>query len=307
MSHPDRRGNGDGVGPAFGIGCSAAGERGQSQQWAGWRLVAGGMRGTAHRRQELVSGRGDQLDVVVRAEHHQPGSAAVRGLAGRVEAQRGPDSLRDGGGDACQCSYVVSAEVCSVLAASDMDGPPAPPTTDERRAQLERDAGRDEQLAIADAALGMAAGRLSKRGDRHATGRQAGEGVEIFDEVLARDQLGAGGDCRVGRENAFADQLVRCVAGHQPRLRIQGVPARRVAVEHAPQAGGDLGEVLVAGQAPSAEPGHVLNEPIEWPAASGHDEIMPSPSPTVHGISPRPRDRQRRTRPASYLRLSSPQ
>jgi hypothetical protein len=66
---------------------AAAGERGEGEQRDGWRFVVVDLSGGAHGGEQLAGGWGDQLDVVVRAEHDESGRGAVGGPPGCVEAQ----------------------------------------------------------------------------------------------------------------------------------------------------------------------------------------------------------------------------
>ena len=197
--------------------------------------------------------RGDQLYVVAGAEHDESRSAAVPCLARSVEANRGANPIGDRRGDAGERGGVVGGEVRPVLAAGDVDRAPAPSSIDERCAQLERDPRWLEHVAVAGAALGTPLGRLAEDPDRNPARREARERVEVRDEVLAGDDARARIRGRLRCEHALADQLLRRVAGHQSRLWIERMPARRVAVDHPPQPRRDLAEVLLTRQRPAPE------------------------------------------------------
>ena len=135
-------------------------------------------------------------------------------------------------------------------AAGDVHGAPHAPADDERGAQLVGDVGRQEQVAVARAALGVAAGDVVEDADGHPPRGEAGEGVDVVDHVLAADDQLPGGRGLVGREHAALDELLGRVAGQQPRAGVQRVPAAGVVVDDVAQPRRQLGEELLARQSP---------------------------------------------------------
>ena len=73
-------------------------------------------------------------------------------------------------------------------AACDVDRAPDPAADQERRAQLVRDAGRLEQIAVARAAGGMPARRVVENAHGDPARREVGERVVVLDQVLAADE-----------------------------------------------------------------------------------------------------------------------
>jgi hypothetical protein len=153
----------------------------------------------------------------------------------RVEAQRRPNPPRDRTRDARERVRVALLERSAGGAAGDVHGTPHTTSDDERGAQLVGDVGRQEQVAVAGAALRGAAGGVVEDPDRDPPPGQVGEGVEVLDHVLASQQQFPGGLRLLGPEHTPLDQLVRRVAGHQTRVRIQRVPAAGVVVHDLPQ------------------------------------------------------------------------
>ena len=66
-----------------------------------------------------------------------------------------------------------------------------------------------------------------------------------------------------GREDAALDQLLGRVAGQQPRVRVQRVPAAGVVVDDVAQPRGELGEELLARQSPGAEQIDLLDQALD--------------------------------------------
>ena len=122
--------------------------------------------------------------------------------------------------------------------------------------------GGHEQVAVAGAALGPSPRRLGQDPDRHPPARQLGERVAVLDHVLAADDQLARLRRALGGEDAALDQLGRFVAGQQQGLRVERVPAGRVAVDDPAQPRRQLGEVLVAGQSPGAQHRDLLLKPL---------------------------------------------
>src|ERR1019366_1476911 len=77
-----------------------------------------------------------------------------------------------------------------------------------------------------------------------------------------------------GREDPALDELCGCIAGHEPGVRIERVPAARVIVDHTAQARRELCEVFVARQAASPEQLDLLAKPVDGPARRRHARII---------------------------------
>ena len=212
-----------------------------------------------------MRGRRDELDLVVRVEDDESRRLGAVGTARSVEAQRRPDAARDRARRAGEHRRVRLRERPARLAARDVHGAPGASAEEEHGPQLVRDAGRDEQIAVAGAALRGTARRLVEDPDRGAAASELRERVEVLDQVLAAHHDLAGRVDLVGCEDAALHELVRRIAGHEPRVRVQRVPARRVAGERAPQAGRELGEELPARQAPGAQQRDLLDQPLGRP------------------------------------------
>ena len=190
---------------------------------------------------------------------------------------------------ATSVGYVLGAEVPLVLAARDVDGAPAAAAADERRAQLVRDAGR-VRAPRGSGCCARDARRSCDRAMPTGTRRDArlGERVEVLDEVLAGDHGRAGLPSAVSGVNTPSlDQLVRRVAGHQARLRIERVPAggvagrRRGAVVPLTSA-----EVLLAREAATSQQRDVVDEPDR--SASAQAGAVPVVPPPPRAASMRP-------------------
>jgi hypothetical protein len=153
-----------------------------------------------HGVEQAVGGRGDELDVVARAEDDEPRRDAIVGLAGGVKPKRGADTGGDGAGDR----------------------------------------GEGGRIAAARALLGLSLGRLAEDADRRPPRGETGEGVDVLDELLAGNDARARLGGRLGGEHALAEELVGRVAGDEPRLRIERVPARGIAIDDPPQPGREL-------------------------------------------------------------------
>ena len=123
---------------------------------------------------------------------------------------------------------VALLECAAGPAASNVHGAPHAPADDERAAQLVWDVGRQEQVAVARAALGIAAGDVVEDADGHPPGGEAGEGVDVVHHVLAADDHLPRGRGRGEREHAAFDEPLGRVAGQQPRAGVQRVPAAGV-------------------------------------------------------------------------------
>ena len=133
-----------------------------------------------------------------RTQHDEARGARVVGAPRRIEAQGRADAVGDRAGDAGERHRVLAPEVAGLLAAGDVHRAPAAPAADEGGPQLEGDPRRDEQLAVARAALGAAARRVAEDADGRAPGGEAGEGVDVLAQVLAGDDQGARGGGRLG-------------------------------------------------------------------------------------------------------------
>jgi hypothetical protein len=112
------------------------------------------------------------------------------------------------------------------------------------------DVGRRQQVAVARAALGVAAGDVVEDADRLPSRGEAGEGVDVVDHVLAADDQLPGGRGLIEREHAAFDELLGCIAGQQPCAGIQRVPAAGVVVDDIAQPRRQLGEELLTWQSP---------------------------------------------------------
>jgi hypothetical protein len=206
--------------------------------------------------------------------------------ASRVEAQRGTDPVRDRAGDPRERVCVISSEVAFVFLAGDMNRSPAASAADERRPQFVRDPRRYEHVSVTGAAFGLAVGRAAEDPDRNPASCKPRERVHVLDDVLAGEDQRSRVRERLGREHALADQFLSHVAGDQPRLRIERMPAGRVAIDHSPQTCRDLGAVLLKWEAFASQQSHVLDQLLDPPARCGH-------APTISRPSARPRRRAR--------------
>ncbi|HEY6460783.1 MAG TPA: hypothetical protein VIY73_11555, partial [Polyangiaceae bacterium] len=68
-----------------------------------------------------------------------------------------------------------------------MDRAPHPAADDERGTELVRDVEGQQEVAVARAPLGIAAGCVVEDPDRHPLGGEPGERVDVVDHVLAAD------------------------------------------------------------------------------------------------------------------------
>jgi hypothetical protein len=152
--------------------------------------------------------------------------------------------------DARMARAIAAVRAASASAAGNVHGAPDAPAEDEGAAQLVGDVGRQEQVAVARAALGIAAGGVVEDADGRPPRGEAGEGVDVVDHVFAADDQLSGGRGLVEREHAALDELPGRVAGQQPRAGVQRVPAAGVVVDDVAQPWGQLGEELVARQSP---------------------------------------------------------
>ena len=184
------------------------------------------------------------------AEHDHPRRLDARDASGRIEAQRRANAAADRPGDGGERVGVALLECAAARAAGNVHGAPDAPADDEGAAQLVGDVGRQEQVAVARAALGIAAGDVVEDADGHPPRGEAGEGVDVVDHVLAADDQLPGGRGLVEREHAALDELLGRVAGQQPRARVQRVPAAGVVVDDVAQPRGQLSEELLTRQSP---------------------------------------------------------
>jgi hypothetical protein len=142
---------------------------------------------------------------------------------------------------------------------------PGAAADDECRPQLVRDPGRHEQVAVAQAALRPAAGRLLECPDRPAAAGELRERVEVRRQVLAAQQEDPGLPGALGAVDAALDEVPRGVAGHQVRVRIERVPAHRVVGDQAPQPRRQLGEQLLGRDAASGEELDLVVQVVDRP------------------------------------------
>ena len=168
-------------------------------------------------------------------------------------------------GDRGEGVGVLRSERAARRAAGDVDSAPHAPADDECGTELVRDVGRQEEIAVARAALGIAAGGVVEDPDRHPLGGEPGERVDVIDHVLAADdQLARTGGLLRGEDPA-ADQLRGVVAGEQTRVRVERVPAARVVVDHRAHPRSELGEELLARQSPGREEIDLVDQRFDGP------------------------------------------
>ena len=184
------------------------------------------------------------------AEHDHPRRLDARDAAGCIEAQRRADGTGDRAGEGGERVGVALLECTAARAAGNVHGAPDAPADDEGAAQFVGNVGRQEQVAVARAALGIAAASVVKDADGHPPRREAGEGVDVVDHVLAADDQLPGGRDLVEREHAALDELLGRVAGQQPRAGVQRVPAAGVVVDDVAEPWGQLSEELLTRQSP---------------------------------------------------------
>jgi hypothetical protein len=266
-----------------GLGCAADKTR-EREHGGGHRIVGVGGSVGAHRGEQLARRGRDELDLVPRAEHHEPGRLDARPAPRRVEAQRRADPPRDRTGDAGEDIDVALLERAAGRAAGDVHRAPDAAADDERGAQLVGDAGREEQVAVARAALPSPARRVVQDADGQAPRGEAGEGVDVLDDVLAAHEQLSGGLGLVRREDAPLDQLVGRVAGHQPRVRVQRVPAAGVVVDDVAQPGGELGEELLPRQPPGAEQVDLVDQALGRPSHASQCPTRRKKHPRARGM-----------------------
>ena len=168
-------------------------------------------------------------------------------------------------GDRGEGVGVLLLERAARPAAGDVDRAPDPPADDERGTELVRDVERQEQIAVARAALGIAAGGVVEDPDRHPLGGEPGERVDVVDHVLAADDQLAGAGALLRGEDPAADQLRGVVAGQQTRVRVERVPAARVVVDHRAHPRSELGEELLARQSPGREEIDLIDQRFDGP------------------------------------------
>ena len=199
------------------------------------------------------------------AEDDEPRRLDARPAACCIEAQRRADPAGDRAGDGGERVGVTLLERSACRAAGDVDRAPDAAADDEGGAQLVGDVGREEQVAVASAALRVAARDVVQDPDGHALRRQPGEGVDVLDQVLAAHEQLPGCRGLVRGEDTALDQLVGRVAGHQARVRVQRVPAAGVVVDDLAQPRGELGEELLARQSPGAEQIDLVDQALGRP------------------------------------------
>ena len=151
----------------------AADERREREHGRGHRVVGVRRSVGAHRVEQLARRGRDELDLVPRAENDKPRRIDARHAAGRVEAQRRTDPSGDRAGGAGERVGVTLLERAAGRAAGDVHGAPDAAADDERGAQLVGDVGREQQVAVAGAALRSAARGVVEDADGHAPRGQA--------------------------------------------------------------------------------------------------------------------------------------
>jgi hypothetical protein len=163
----------------------AADKRGEREHGRGHCIVGVGWSVGAHRGEQLARRGRDELDLVPWTEDDQPRRLDARPAACRIEAQRRADPSGDRARDAGDGVDVTLLERSAGRAAGDVHRAPDAAADDEGGAQLVGDVGREEEVAVARAALRIAARDVFQDPDGHAPRRQTGEGVEVLDHVLA--------------------------------------------------------------------------------------------------------------------------
>jgi hypothetical protein len=173
--------------------------------------------------------------------------------------------LGDRASHVCEGVGVALREGAGCLSSRNVDRAPDAAADHEGGAKLVGNAGWLEEIAVARAALGVSTRGVVEHAHGDPASGEGGEGVGIGDEVLAADQELAGLAGRLGRVDPVLDELVRRVAGQQPRVWIQGVPAGGVVVDDATQPLRQLGEVLVAREPAAAEEHDLLMQALRGP------------------------------------------
>ena len=139
-----------------------------------WRnLAVAGTGAGGHEVQKLSGRRRDHLDLVAGPEQHGPGevrSAPPRRPASKRRDARMPSATMPVMLASTDTSS--SREVPLSVEAGDVHRPPATPACHERGAKLVRDAGRLENMLVANATVELAAGRLGERADGHSLARE---------------------------------------------------------------------------------------------------------------------------------------
>ena len=159
----------------------AAYKRGEREHGRGHRIVGVGGSVGAQRGEQLARRGRDELDLVLWTKDDEPGRLDARPAACCIEAQRRTDPPGDRARSGGEGVDVTLLERSACRAAGDVDRAPDAPPDDERGAQLVGDAGREEQVAVASAALRVAARDLVEDPDGHAPRRQPGESVDVLD------------------------------------------------------------------------------------------------------------------------------
>jgi hypothetical protein len=167
--------------------------------------------------------------------------------AGRIEPDGRPEPLCDRACDARERRRVVAREVRCARPSGEVDGAPDTAPTDEGGPE------RSEQLPVACASLRAPACRVAEDPDRLPPVGQAGERVHVVHEVLARDEQPACSRRAVPAKEPVFDELLRRVARHERRLRVERVPAGCVEIHGTAQPAAELAVVPLARQAAAPE------------------------------------------------------